>query len=74
MSLRAGFASWLPGRCRAPPGSTTRPRQELADDRKVYFKRRLSPLSTAKSSRREEPQQDKGRRRDTYGESGAGSG
>src|SRR5680860_1630303 len=27
------------GRCRAPPGLTTKPCQELADDRKVYSKR-----------------------------------
>ena len=35
------------GRRWAPPGSITRPCQELADDRKVHTKRWRSPLSTA---------------------------
>ena len=30
---------WHPGGAGAPPGSTTRPCQELADDREVYIKR-----------------------------------
>jgi len=37
--LRDGTLRKLPGRRRAPPGSTTRPCQELADDPRVYTKR-----------------------------------
>jgi hypothetical protein len=33
---RVWFAARHPGSAGAPPGSTTRPRQELADDRQVY--------------------------------------
>ncbi len=73
VSLRTGFANRFPGRCRAPPGSTTRPCQELADDREVYQTLAVASLDSVHRGGTE-PQQDKGPRRDTHGESGAGSG
>ena len=61
------------GRRRAPPGSTTRPCQELADDPRVYTKRRLSPLSSVDAETRN-PNGTIGQRRGISGESGAGAG
>ena len=42
---RAWFAAKRSGGAGASPGSTTRPCQELADDRKVYTKRLRSPCA-----------------------------
>jgi hypothetical protein len=52
VSLRAADAQRRSGRRRAPPGSTKRPCQELADDRRVYPKRRRSrSLDSARARR-----------------------
>jgi hypothetical protein len=61
------------GRRRAPPGSTMRPCQELADDRRVHPKRRRSLLPRRSSSAGMERgwKRCEDRWRDTYGESGA---